>query len=160
MKKLAWLMLLTGYTGAHLTAATASGPAECSGEFDAAALTSLSNGGTPAPVALYEEQCDGGLYLVALDDGKPLLKVNQSWWLWTLDNAELEPSGKALKLTAQFVTGIGPTGTIPFEVSFRVAKDADGVWQAEQLPPDETKPAELNPVCWRLPTRVSSKTQG
>jgi hypothetical protein len=149
VKNIVLLVLLAGCAGANPSPPPGypigKGPAACSGEINPDNLTLPSADLKSSPVAVYAERCDGGLYLLHLQRDESLLKINASWWLESLDSVALEPDGKSLRVSARFITGIGPTGTVPFNVEFRITRSAAGQWQSEQLPIDNNAPLELQP---------------
>lgn len=79
--------------------------------------------------------CKGGLFLVDVDAGMPLVRLNESWWLEDISASAWNGSGTALEVTASFITGIGPTAAVPFDWQFLVSQDDAGVWQSRALEP-------------------------
>ncbi|MEM8767449.1 MAG: hypothetical protein AAGE43_08405 [Pseudomonadota bacterium] len=102
------------------------GPASCSGPFRLDSLHPI--GGDPAPVAVYKELCDGGLYLLDGSSFATLLLINESWRLETLRTLRWQEAEQALIVQADYITGIGPTGVVPFFVEFTVEPGSEG-WQ-------------------------------
>ncbi len=104
----------------------ARGPAACSDAFTAENLHPI--GGDPAPLAVYEELCDGGLHLLDGASFEPILLINESWRVETLRSLTWSEATQSLVVRADYITGIGPTGVIPFFVELTV-QAADGGWQ-------------------------------
>lgn len=82
---------------------------------------------------IYEEACDGGLYLVDLNQGQRLLRINENWWLYKFESAKWRDpeSPNEIVTLAQYVTGIGPTGAQPFRARI-VVKRAGRGWIAQE----------------------------
>lgn len=100
---------------------------ECARTYDPERLILLPT----QELALYG--CDGGLYLVDTEVRTPLLRINANWWFDEVLNAEWSKADDSLHLTASFITGIGPTGTVPFPVNFVLRKNEAGIWYAQEV---------------------------
>ena len=118
---------------------TPAGPAGCSKPYDDYHESRITGTST---VALYAERCNGGLYLVDAASKELLLRVNEGWWHEELLDAEMQD--EAILVRSTFITGIGPTGTVPFEATFRIDRSAGGAWQATELPRDDSQPTWLS----------------
>ncbi len=105
----------------------------CASEFTPEALVNPANHEQQPHLALYG--CKGGLFLIDTDQRRPLLRINQSWWLDTLADSSWNTDGTALTVTASFITGIGPTGAQPFTWQFAVSQDETGAWQSLEIEP-------------------------
>ena len=79
--------------------------------------------------------CMGTLYLVDVEVGVPLQKIDAGWWFEDLASYAWSAAGSELNLVARYITGIGPTGTVPFAVVFRIVQADTGTWTVEQLEP-------------------------
>lgn len=134
------LLTLLWSLAACATEGVRSGPAGCSEDYNPLAVTPVA--GAPE-LALYREICDGGLYLINSRSGAELIRVNAGWWIDEVAQAEALPDGAVL-VDAKFITGVGPTGSVPFSQRYRLEKSAS-TWQVAQLPPDESAPVWLSP---------------
>lgn len=76
----------------------------------------------------FEDPCDGALY-IADSGGANADRINESWRLWSFIGAKYPDSLDLIHVTAEFVTGIGPTGAEPFRVTIPLARGAKG-WVA------------------------------
>ena len=67
-------------------------------------------------VVIYEEPCDGGLYLIDFERRDKWFKINESWWLYAFESAVWQDTDREneIAVTARYATGIGPTGAVPF----------------------------------------------
>ncbi len=84
--------------------------------------------GADGALIFFEEPCDGAVY-IATPDGNPLGRVNESWRLWAFVDAIYADGADRIDVTAEFVTGIGPTGAEPFRVRIPLTQN-DGAWAA------------------------------
>ncbi len=82
--------------------------------------------------------CKGTLYIVDQENSDVLQTINESWWFEDLVHYNWSDDGNRLKLSARFITGIGPTGTVPFTVHFVLSRNELGRWDVQELEPDES----------------------
>ena len=75
------------------------------------------------------------MFLIDLNSSQPLVRINPSWWLEDLSESRWNAEGTVLTVTASFVTGIGPTGAMPFTWQFTVSQDETGAWQSREVEP-------------------------
>lgn len=142
------LILTTWATACHAAAqvdeAASFLPAPCSRGYHADQAIPIEDPGR-LNLALYPELCDGGLYLIDTSAGASLLRVNPvGWWLEEAGEVEVDANGSFV-VEASFITGVGPTGVVPFTVRYRVSSADDGRWVSEALPRDESQPVWLGP---------------
>ena len=131
-----------------------SGPAPCSKPFDDANIVPLGDPRQDQGVVLYQEICNGGLYLMNRSSREPLLKINEDWWLESIQETAWDAASGSGRVTASFITGIGPTGTVPFTKQFHLAPNPTGGWQAVALEQDPSQPVALEPGLYEITNQV------
>lgn len=85
--------------------------------------------------------CKGTLYLFDISKDTFIAEINESWWFEELNSFNWQDDNKRLHLSANFITGIGPTGVVTFAVNFLISQQADDTWLVEQ---SEEKNASSN----------------
>ena len=111
---------------------TVPGPAKCSEAYTSHNEFAIAGVGTGAPFSLYQEICDGGLYVVSHDTKRVLVRINEMWWLEEINSATWDAATSELTVRAHFITGIGPTGTVPFAATFKARQQPAGNWLVEE----------------------------
>lgn len=94
-------------------------------------------------ISLYTHPCSGGLYLADPNKASDKLTVlHEGWWFEGLFRPQWRKAdeGRALELTGEYITGVGPTGVQPFIGRIGVAQ-MDSGWRVLEPEVDVPPPA-------------------